>query len=88
MAVSFLTAAQRVGSTLAGGAGIALTDFRIHSDRFGRLLVTNHSMTPRQTGRMVQRLVEIDTYRMMALLAFPVARELAPELNRSELDLG
>ena len=77
-----------VGSTLASGAGIALTDFRIHCDGFGRLLVINHGMTPRQTGRMVQRLVEIDTYRMMALLAFPIARKLAPELSRSELELA
>jgi len=45
-------------------------------------------MTPRQAGRMVQRLLEIDTYRLMALLALPVARELVPVLNNSERELA
>jgi uncharacterized membrane-anchored protein len=36
----------------------------------------------------VQRLVEIDTYRMLALLALPVAQQLAPVLTRYERDLA
>jgi uncharacterized membrane-anchored protein len=35
----------------------------------------------------VQRLLEIDTYRMMALLALPVARQLTPQLNNAEREL-
>jgi uncharacterized membrane-anchored protein len=76
-----------IGSTLSGGAGRAYTDFRIHADGFGRLLVCDHHMTPRQTGRLVQRLFEIDTYRMMALLALPVARRLTPSLTEAEKEL-
>ena len=45
-------------------------------------------MTPRQAGRMVQRLLEIETYRIMALLALPVAREIGPLLNESEQGLA
>ena len=45
-------------------------------------------MTPRQAGRTVQRLLEIDTYRMLALLALPVAREMAPFLTRCERELA
>ena len=37
---------------------------------------------------MVQRLLEIDTYRMMASLALPVARDLAPLLTRGEQELA
>jgi uncharacterized membrane-anchored protein len=77
-----------VGSGLAGGAATALTDFRIHADGFGRMLVLDRSTTPRQAGRMVQRLLEIDTYRMLALLAFPVARDLAPFLAERERELA
>jgi uncharacterized membrane-anchored protein len=77
-----------VGAAIAGGAATAFTDFRIRPDRFGRLLVLDRNMTPRQAGRMVQRLVEIDTYRIMALLAFPVARALAPAITRSERELA
>jgi uncharacterized membrane-anchored protein len=76
-----------IGSTLSGGAGRAYTDFRIHADGFGRLLVCDHHMTPRQSGRLVQRLFEIDTYRMMALLALPVARKLSPQLGEAEREL-
>jgi uncharacterized membrane-anchored protein len=77
-----------VGSAIGGGAGMAMTDFRIHSDGFGRVLVEDLRMTPRQAGRMIQRILEIDTYRMMALLALPVARDLLPLLERSEQELS
>jgi uncharacterized membrane-anchored protein len=77
-----------VGASIAGGAATAFTDFRIRPDGFGRLLVLDRGMTPRQAGRMVQRLVEIDTYRIMALLALPVARALAPAITRSERELA
>jgi len=77
-----------VGAQVAGGAGYAFTDFRIRADGFSRLLVLDVSMSARQSGRMVQRLLEIDTYRMMAFLALPVARELAPFIGRCERVLG
>jgi len=77
-----------IGSTIAGGAGLALTDLRVRADGFTRWYVVDRGMTPRQAGRMVQRLLEIDTYRLMALLALPVARELGPVLNQSERELA
>lgn len=76
-----------VGSGIGDGAAVALTDFRVRGDGFSRLLVIDQGLTPRQAGRMVQALLELDTYRMMALLALPVARELAPFLSRAELEL-
>jgi uncharacterized membrane-anchored protein len=75
------------GAQVAAGAGIAFTDFRIR-DGFSRLLVLDRSMTPRQAGRSMQRLLEIDTYRLMALLALPVAHSLTPWLNRAEHELA
>lgn len=76
-----------IGAIVAGGNGRAYTDFRIREDGFGRLLVQNLSMTPRQAGRTVQRLAEIDTYRMLALLALPVAQALTPALGEAEREL-
>jgi len=73
-----------VGAQIAGGSGLALTDFRLREDGFNRLLVLNEAMTETQTGRMVQRLLEIDTYRMMTLLALPVAQSLGPRLGEME----
>ncbi|MGO8953835.1 MAG: DUF3422 family protein [Rhodomicrobium sp.] len=77
-----------IGALIAGGAGRAYTDFRIRSDGFSRLLVHDLSMTPRQAGRTVQRLVEIDTYRMLAFLALPVALQLSPFLAQCEKELA
>jgi uncharacterized membrane-anchored protein len=45
-------------------------------------------MTPTQAGRVLQRLFEIETYRILALLAFPLAKELAPFLAAREHDLS
>ena len=76
------------GSDISGGAATVLTDLRIQIDGFSRLAILDHSMTPWQAGRVVQRLLEIDTYRVLALLALPVARELTPFLNKCERELA
>ena len=67
-----------VGAEIGEGAGYAFADFRIREDGFERFLVLDRELTPRQAGRMTQRLFEIEAYRVMALFALPVARELAP----------
>ncbi|WP_144446129.1 DUF3422 family protein [Halorhodospira halophila] len=77
-----------VGSQIAGGAARVWTDFRIHEDGFSRILLRDVNMRERQAGRAIQRLLEIETYRMMALLAFPVARRLNPQLNELEEQLA
>ncbi|BDA87020.1 hypothetical protein Sa4125_45620 [Aureimonas sp. SA4125] len=77
-----------IGGGVGGGAALAVTDFRVHADGFSRFIVEDRSLTPRQAGRMIQRLLEIDTYRMMALLALPVARALGGALTESERELA
>lgn len=77
----------QVASQVAEGAGWVLTDFHIH-DGFSRFLLLDDHMTPRQSGRMVQRLLEIETYRVLALLAFPVAKEVGSLLWRAESELA
>ncbi len=72
------------GSHVADGGALVFTDFRLHGDGFGRLLVQDRGLPPMRTGRLVQRLLEIETYRLIALLAFPVARAASPELNAIE----
>lgn len=76
------------GSRMLGGAAIAWSDFRIHEDGFDRLLIADHGLTPRQAGRLVQRLLEIETYRMLAMLGFPSARARSLELNAVERRLA
>ncbi|MDE3010332.1 MAG: DUF3422 domain-containing protein [Pseudomonadota bacterium] len=79
---------QLVAASIAAGAAQAYTDFNIQPDGSGRILIYDHGLTPRQAGRSVQRLVEIDTYRVLALLAFPMARALVPQINRGERELA
>ena len=73
-----------VGARVSDGSAIALTDFRMDEEGCTRFVVFDVSLTGRQAGRLVQRLLEIETYRMMALLAFPVARESSAALGDAE----
>lgn len=77
-----------IGSVVLGGQARAWTDARIHADGFGRYLVKNLSLNQRQLGRLVQRLVEIETYRIMAMLAFPLARAARPRVAALEQELA
>lgn len=77
-----------VGAEVGGGAGWAFTDFRTHEDGCGRFLLIDRSFTPRQAGRMMQRLFEIEAYRMLALLALPIARRQSPRTQVIERELA
>jgi uncharacterized membrane-anchored protein len=77
-----------LGAEVSGGRATAITDFRIQSDGFSRFLLLDRGTGDRQAGRIVQRLLEVDTYRVMALLAFPLARELSPVLAAHERELA
>jgi uncharacterized membrane-anchored protein len=73
-----------VGAEIGGGSGFAYTDLRVHGDGFERFVILNRSFTARQCGRMVQRLFEIEAYRMMALLALPLVRPVSREIAANE----
>jgi uncharacterized membrane-anchored protein len=77
-----------VASSVADSLGEVFTDFVIHSDGFSRILLFVGDLSPRRLGRLVQRLLEIETYRMAALLALPVARQAAAELAMTERELA
>ncbi len=81
------TGRQTVAARVADEAAWVFTDFQIE-DGFSRFLVLDASLTPRQAGRTVQRLLEIETYRVIALLAFPVAKEVGRLLSRAEDELA
>ncbi len=83
----WLHADYLVGSEMAGGRALAWTDFRLHADGFGRIVVHDRGLGERQCGRVIQRLLEIETYRTMAMLALPVAREIGPQVTAVDGDL-
>ena len=68
---------------------LAVGDFRIHEGGFTRFAIIVHGPAgPRRIGRAVQRLIEIETYRTLAMLALPVARATGRRLNQIERELG
>ena len=77
-----------VASSVAGGAGEVYTDFALHADGFSRMVLLATDLPPRRLGRLVQRLLEIETYRMAALLGLPAAREATGILSSAERELA
>ncbi|MBI1398252.1 MAG: DUF3422 family protein [Betaproteobacteria bacterium] len=75
-----------VGSQVISG-GEVWTDFQVGPDGFSRFLLRDVGLREMQAGRLVQRVCEIETYRMMALLALPVARDSAAALGEMEQEL-
>ncbi len=68
---------------------LAVTDFMLRHSGFERMLVIMPNDTSEtRAGRVSQRLLEIETYRLMALRGLPVAKALIPELTRAEQQLA
>src|SRR5690606_10180709 len=76
-----------VGGNVMRGAEI-WTDFQIQSDGFSRFLIRDVNLFEQQTGRLAQRVFEIETYRVMATLGLPQAHQAMPVLNEVENDLA
>ncbi len=66
-------------------SAVIATDFRIDPTGHSRIAMFVRPTTgKRRVGRIVQRLFEIETYKTMAMLGLPVARDLGAEMNRLE----
>jgi len=81
---------SHMGNTVLGEShSCLLTHFRIGDDGFERMLVVTRGETPEgRAGRISQRVLELETYRLMALRGLPVAKQLSPELAQAENHLA
>jgi uncharacterized membrane-anchored protein len=79
-------AEDAVGAVVGGDAAHLMTDFRAGPDGFTRILLIEQHADPALTGRIVQQAFEIETYRLLALLAFPLAGEAARALTTLEIE--
>lgn len=77
-----------MGARVAGGAASVFTDFRMQYNGFHRFLVWGHGLKPDKTGRLIQRLLDFNAYRMLALLALPVAQEAGPKIEALDRKLA
>jgi uncharacterized membrane-anchored protein len=75
-------------SEMDGGLAKAATDFRQDADGLTRILVVDRGLGPARAGALSQRLIEIETYRTLAMLGLPVAQALGPRLRRIQSRLA
>lgn len=78
---------QVVVSRAVDGKAWIFTDFQL-DDGASEFLLLDNGLTPREAGRTAQRLWEIETYRVMALLGLPVAQAIGLRLRGAEEELA
>lgn len=68
---------------------LAVTDFMLRPSGFERMLVMmSADASETRAGRVSQRLLEVETYRLMALRGLPMTKRLIPELTDAERQLA
>jgi uncharacterized membrane-anchored protein len=70
------------------GAALFATDFQADPAGFVRILVADRGLGADRGGALVQRVLELETYRTLALLGLPEAQGLAPAVRRIENGLA
>ncbi|OCI97726.1 hypothetical protein A6U86_33900 [Rhizobium sp. AC27/96] len=63
-----------VASSVGGGDAEVWSTFRMGDNGSTRMILLNRRLNAYRTGRMVRRLLEIENYRMMALLSLPLSQ--------------
>lgn len=71
-------------SLVEGGTAAIITDFRQDGDGLTRILVLDRGLSASRRGALAQRLLEVETYRTLAMLGLPLAQSLSPRLRRIE----
>jgi uncharacterized membrane-anchored protein len=71
-------------SLVENGLAAIATDFRQDGDGLTRILVLDRGLSASRRGALAQRLIEIETYRTLAMLGLPLAQSLSGRLRRIE----
>ncbi len=75
------------GSLVRSGKTMVWSNFLPDENGFVRYLVQNKTLGSAQLGRLVQRLLEAETYRLLSLLALPMLKDIGPMLDRMEYSM-
>lgn len=70
------------------GAARIATDLQVDTQGFTRYVIEDHGLTAQQAGTMTQRVLEIETYRTLALLGLTATRRAGPVVRRIEQSLA
>ena len=93
------TEAQEVSSIFSGNTVLGSyilsskkaqlwTDLRLDEDGFISYFIPHDILGSRQAGRVARAIAEAETYRMAAMIAFPVAKSLSIPLRTAESKLA
>jgi uncharacterized membrane-anchored protein len=77
-----------IGSVVLDGAATIYTDFKPDDYGTTRFLVMVKSIDRVLAGRLTLMMLEIETYRLMALLAFPLAGKAGAQVGAFETEAG
>lgn len=78
-------AAPLMGAFIGDGRrGALLSHLQLGADGFTRFALIDFGLTPGQAAREAQRLCEIEAYRMLAMLGFPLAQREGATLAQLE----
>jgi uncharacterized membrane-anchored protein len=81
--------AHAVVASTMGGHSLVVTDFCLRATGFEHIVVLAEPGTPEtRAGRVSQRLLELETYRLMALRGLPAAKSLSGTLAEVEATLA
>jgi len=67
-------------SRAKGGKAQLFTAFKLHGDGYGRFIIRNNGLNDEQMGQLARRLMEMETYRLLALISLPIAKQIGPHL--------
>jgi uncharacterized membrane-anchored protein len=70
------------------GTALYATDFQSDPAGFVRVLIVDRGLGAERGGALTQRVLEIETYRTLALLGLPEAQRQAPSVRRIETRLA
>ena len=74
-------------SFIEGGVAQLATDFVVDDQGFTRYELAAGTVGPNLLGSIVRRVLEIETYRVLALIGISLGRSVSPQLSRLEARL-
>lgn len=84
---SYFGPTQLAVSDIEGGRAKVVTDFQPDESGFIRILIVNRDLTDLACGALIQRTLEIETYRTLALLGLSEAQKVGGEIDPIEAAL-
>lgn len=75
------------GSWIMGRRAEAYSDFKLDAQGYSRYLVVSHALNADDAGRVITRLLEMENYRITALIPLNAARAVSKSLSKADAQL-